>query len=311
MNPLGYYPGCSLTGSAGEYDISLRAVAKALDEPLQEIPQWVCCGASCAHAINHSAAFSLAADSLFKARRAGMDRVLAPCAMCYSRLAAAVRTAKRNTSMAHPAMKALAPSADVDITPLRVINVLTWLKNLPAKVISRRIKQPLQGLKAACYYGCLLVRPPAVTGATNVEAPRNMENLVNQTGAQAVRWSMASECCGAGFSLSSKQVVLRQGRKIYAAARESGADIIVLACPMCHSNLDMRQEEFVGYAPPMPVLYLTQLIGLALGLPEESLGLDRHFVPVEPTLTAVLQTVTNEKSGQVAPAQSHGAGVRG
>ncbi len=308
MNPLGYYPGCSLTGSAGEYDISLRAVAKALDEPLQEIPQWVCCGASCAHAINHSAAFSLAADSLFKARRAGMDRVLAPCAMCYSRLAAAVQTARRKPSMAHQAMETLAPGQDVDISSLRVINVLTWLKNLPVKVISQRIKQPLQGLKAACYYGCLLVRPPAVTGATNVEAPRTMEKLVNQTGAQAVRWSMASECCGAGFSLSSKQVVLRQSRKIFSAARESGADIIVLACPMCHSNLDMRQEEFAADAPSMPVLYLTQLIGLAMGLPEQSLGMDRHFVPVEPTLHAFLQGVVNKNSGQAEPAIPTGSG---
>ncbi|MGC9260081.1 MAG: CoB--CoM heterodisulfide reductase iron-sulfur subunit B family protein [Phycisphaerae bacterium] len=309
MNPLGYYPGCSLTGSASEYDISLRAVAEALNEPLQEIPQWVCCGASCAHAINHSAAFSLAADSLSKARRAGMDRVLAPCAMCYSRLAAAVQSAKRNASMAHQSMEAQASAADVDITALQVINVLSWLENLPAKAISQRVTQPLKGLKVACYYGCLLVRPPAITGAANVEAPRNMEGLVNQTGAQAVRWSMALECCGAGFSLSSKQVVLRQGRKIFAAARESGADLVVLACPMCHSNLDMRQAEFVGAAPPMPVLYLTQLIGLALGLPEESLGMDRHFVPVEPTLTAALQSAGSKNSGKRETAIPRGIAV--
>ena len=294
MNAVGYYPGCSQSGSAREYDLSIRALAGAMQIDLKEIPDWVCCGASSAHAINQAAAFALAADSLIKARRAGMDCVLAPCAMCYSRLATAVHSAKNNPAMAQATTKALSSQEDLDLRSLRVINVLTWLESLPSEDLAKRIVHPLNGLKVACYYGCLLVRPPQVTGARNAEAPRNMEGLVRRLGAEPVRWSMATECCGACFSLSCKPVVLRQGRQIFEAARSSGADVIVLACPMCHSNLDMRQAEFAAGAKPIPVLYLTQLIGLAIGMSADALRFSSHFVPVEPVLAAAPPGGTRE-----------------
>lgn len=107
-----------------------------------------------------------------------------------------------------------------------------------------------------------------------------MEHIVKLLGGQPVRWSMATKCCGASFALSQKQTVLRQGRQIYDAAKKAGADVFCLACPMCHANLDMRQDE-MGIQKPdqLPVLYLTQLIGWAMGLDEATLGLNVHFVP--------------------------------
>jgi heterodisulfide reductase subunit B len=274
MSALGYYPGCSLKGSAGEYDRSLRAVAGRLDVELREIPDWVCCGATSAHAINHEAALCLAADTLAKARRAGLEQILAPCAMCYQRLAAAAHELKR-----HPAI-ATAMDEAPGLENIRPISLLDWLGNGLADTLKANTTRPLAGLKVACYYGCLLVRPPQITGIQQVETPRQMEAIVSLLGGQPVRWSMATECCGASFALSRKETVLRQGRRIYDAARQAGAEVFCLACPMCHANLDMRQGE-MGIAPAeqLPVIYLTQVVGWALGLDAVALGLDQHFVP--------------------------------
>lgn len=276
MSVLGYYPGCSLISSASEYDRSLRAVAGQLGVELREIPDWVCCGATSAHAIDHNAALCLAADTLAKARRAGLTEVLAPCAMCYQRLAVAAHELKHNLKIA--AAMDEAPGLE-NIKPL---SVLGWLGN----GVKLTVKRPLTGLKVACYYGCLLVRPPKITGVKDVEVPRQMEAIIKLLGGQPVRWSMATECCGASFALSQKSTVLRQGRHIYDAAKKAGADVFCLACPMCHANLDMRQGEMgiVG-KDQLPVIYLTQLIGWAMGLDAATLGLDKHFVPTSGVLT--------------------------
>ena len=279
MNVLGYYPGCSLSSSASEYDRSLRAVAGQLNIELREIPDWLCCGATSAHAIDHEAALCLAADTLAKARRSGLNEVLAPCAMCYQRLATASHEIRRNPGIA--AALDEAPGLE-NIKPL---SVLDWLGNGVTGALKTKITLSLAGLKVACYYGCLLVRPPKITGVQQVETPRQMEQIVTLLGGQPVRWTMATECCGASFALSQKSTVLRQGRRIYDAAQKAGADIFCLACPMCHANLDMRQGEMgVAAQAQLPVIYLTQLIGWALGLDAAALGLDKHFVPAATAL---------------------------
>lgn len=282
MTTLGYYPGCSLGGTASEYGQSVRVVASRMAVTLQEVPDWLCCGASSAHAIDRAAAVCFAADTLVKAHSAGMRQVLAPCAMCYQRLATASHELSADAKSAQQVASALdAPSADAfrDVRPL---SLLDWLGSIPAESLQQRITRPLQGLKVACYYGCLLVRPANITGAENVEAPRSMEKIVAALGAQGVRWTMAMECCGGSFALSRKQVVLRQGQRIVEAARKAGADLICMACPMCHANLDIRQAEFNAPGQPaLPVLYLTQLIALAMGASARELGLEKHFVSAE------------------------------
>jgi heterodisulfide reductase subunit B len=284
---IGYYPGCSLSGTAKEYAASLSAVASALGVQLQEIPGWVCCGATSAHAIDHAATLALAGDTLAKARRAGLTEVLAPCAMCYQRLASAVHEMRHKPGLAQRVAHALGEDPAIGLDQIRPINLLSWLTTLPEQQLQSRIIKPLKGLKVACYYGCLLVRPPKVTGADEVEAPRSMEKILRLLGAEPVRWSMATECCGGSFALSSKSSVLRLGQRIYTSARKAGANVICLACPMCQANLDMRQTEFgVARSEQLPVVYLTQLIGTAFGSPGTTLGYDSHFVPVEPALSA-------------------------
>lgn len=288
MSSIGYFPGCSLSGTAAEYDQSLRAVAACMGIELQEIPDWVCCGATSAHAIDHEAALCLAADNLAKARRAGMTQVLAPCAMCYSRLASASHELAEKPGLSARVATALGQSADLAMEKVRPLSVLNWLATIPQSTITGFVTRPLKGLKVACYYGCLLVRPPQVTGADNAEAPRSMERIITALGGEPVRWSMATECCGASFALSRKEVVLRQTQRICQAARKAEADAICLACPMCHANIDVRQAELPGGQRPLPTMYLTQLMGLAFGLSAEKLRLKSHFVPVVSAVKAAM-----------------------
>jgi heterodisulfide reductase subunit B len=288
MKTIGYYPGCSLCGSASDYDHSLRAVVEKLQTQLQEVPNWVCCGATSAHALDHEATLCLAADNLAKASEAGLRDVLAPCAMCYQRLAIAAHELSSKPALRQRVTKALGRPESVHIEQVRPLSLLNWLSEVPEETLKASITQPLAGLKVACYYGCLLVRPPKITGESNYEMPQSMERVLRVTGAEPVRWSMATECCGASFGISRTESVVRLTKSICQSARKAGADMICLACPMCHANLDMRQGSGDAGVPPIPVVYLTQLLGLAMGCSSDRLGLDSHFVPVEPVLTGAL-----------------------
>lgn len=278
---LGYYPGCSLKGSASEYEHSVHAVAERLGITLREVPEWVCCGASSAHSIDEAAALCLATDTLVKAREAGMQDVLAPCAMCYQRLAVAVHEINEKPAVARKLERAFEVKPELGLGGMRPLSLIRWLETIPSEKLQAQVRRPLKGLKVACYYGCMLVRPPRVVGEENHEQPRSMERIVEAMGAETVRWSMATECCGASMSLCHKQSVVRQVDHISVAARKAGADVMVVACPLCHLNMDSRQG---AGTPPMPVLYLSQVVALAFDVPEGDIGLDGHFVSVGPLL---------------------------
>lgn len=296
MNAVGYFPGCSLEGSAPEYDASVRAVAAVLGTDLQPVPDWTCCGASSAHAIDRDGALVLAASTLASASRAGIVDLLAPCAMCFHRLATTSRELAERPQLDRRVTAALAQPDDAPLTRVRVLSLLQWLDAVGPEALAAKVVRRLAGLQVACYYGCLLTRPSSTTGA-DAEAPRGMERLVETTGAAPVRWPLAIECCGGSFSLSRKSVVLRQARRLLGAARQAGADVVCVACPMCHANLDLRQRELDAVERPLPVVYLTQLLGLALGAGEDALGLATHLVPAGPVIAAALQRGAAAKRG--------------
>jgi heterodisulfide reductase subunit B2 len=276
---LGYYPGCSLHGTSREFDESLRAVSARLGLDLAEIDDWSCCGATSAHATGHLLAVALPARNLALAEAQGHDAVLAPCAACYNRLASARHAVREDAALAArmPGLLRL-PFANT----VAVRNVVDVLRELVPAILEKAIR-PLAGLKVACYYGCLLVRPAEVCEFDDPEDPVSMEEVAKASGATPVAWNMRLECCGGAFSISRTGSVVRLGRAIIEDARAAGADAIVVACPMCHSNLDFRQAAMTrrGEAP-MPVLFISELVGLALGLDPDRLGLGRHFVDTKP-----------------------------
>jgi len=284
---LAYYPGCSLHGTEPEYDESLRAVVEALGIAIAEIPDWNCCGASSAHTTDRLLGVALPARNLALAEAAGFDRVLAPCAACYNRLAAAQLAVAEDAGLAEQMPEILGRPFANSVEVLSVVSLLRDVKTTIAEraTTARTTPNPLVGVKLAAYYGCLLVRPPELSGGDDPEQPMFMDEVIEACGADAVDWNMKVECCGGAFSVSRTSSVLRMGRAIIEDARRHGAEALVVACPLCHTNLDLRQKAMESRGEPrIPVLFITEVVGLALGLPAETLGLKRHFIATEPLL---------------------------
>lgn len=277
---IGYYPGCALHGSSNDYEQSVRAALAALDVELNEIDEWICCGATAAHSLNHKLSIALPARNLALAGAQGHTEMLAPCPMCSGQLLRA--QAAINSDSALRGEMATIVEASLDATP-QVLNMIQVLQHVSIDTLKAAVKNPLAGLKAACYYGCLLVRPPAVVEFDDAEHPESMETILTALGAKPVAWNFKTECCGAGMTMASPETVLELGGKILADAAAHGAECVVVACPMCHVNLDMKQRAIERHTQKsfnLPVYYLTDLVGLALGLDAAALGVDRHFVPV-------------------------------
>jgi len=276
---IGFYPGCSLTGSSREYNESVVAVAKALDIELVEIEDWNCCGATAAHAMNEELSLSLPARIMAMAEKQGLTEVVVPCAACYNRLKVTQHELEDDTKR----------SRVIDILKMpyqgssRIINVLQLFEMYGAENIKAKITGPF-ALTVACYYGCLLVRPHSILKFDRVEDPQSMDTMIKMVGGTTLDWAFKTECCGAGFSVSRTDLVAKLSGNILKDAADRGAEALIVACPMCQSNLDMRRgaiNKTLETPSDIPVIYITQAIGLALGLSAQELGLKRHFVTVE------------------------------
>jgi heterodisulfide reductase subunit B len=270
VKEISYYPGCSLHGTAGEYDDSIRGVSNLLNIQLHELEDWTCCGASSAHCTDEGLAIDLAARNLAIAEKSDRE-LLVPCVACYSRFKWAEKEFKE-----HPEKIRFPYRGNV---PIRY--VLDFFCNGSVlEEIKKKITKPLSGLKVVCYYGCLTVRPPKVTGIKEYENPQHMDHLMECLGAEPIPWSYKADCCGASLVMTRTDIVRRLSGKLLSMAKEAEADCLVTGCPMCHANLDTRQEEVdkeVGENFNIPILYFTELIGLALGHKDAKKWLGHHI----------------------------------
>lgn len=280
---IGYYPGCSLNGTGKEYRISLRKGLSQLDVQLEELNDWSCCGATSAHATSHVLATALSARNLLIAQKQNLKEVFAPCAACYNRLIVAMHEIKTNPIIEKEISELLGEKISEKIS---VLNVIEFFEKIGIEKISENKKIDLSGLKVACYYGCLLVRPFNITHFDDAEEPQSMEKIVKATGAGTVDWNFKTECCGGAHSIAHKEIVVDLSKKIIDDAKRHGADLIVVACPMCHSNLDMRQKAMKD-TEAMPVLYLSEFLGLSFGIKPKELGIDLHFVSADSLLEKI------------------------
>jgi len=279
-----YYPGCSLHASAREYDESTRGLFKALRIGLQEVPDWLCCGATPAHNVDELLSLSLCAKNLELSEQVEGDLAVA-CAACFSRLKTAQHKLGENQDKRRQVEYALDAPLAVDKPVKHLLDILA--RDFGLDRLKEAVQKPLNGLTVACYYGCLLTRPPDVPNLDCVEAPTIMERVIEAAGAATVGWSHRMECCGANFTLSRPGVVLKLYADILASAKRAGADCIMVACPLCHGNLDIRQkeiEETTGEQYGMPIFYMTQLLALAAGVPGGKLGFDSMIVSPQPLL---------------------------
>lgn len=276
---LGFYPGCSLNGTAREYNESVKALAPVFGIELVDIDDWNCCGASAAHAVNRDLSLALPARTLALAEKQGFDEIVVPCAACFNRLAVAQYELNKDELLKKSVEKSIDMTFNNDIKILNVVQFIDkYIKDKIIEKISHKFEH-----QVACYYGCLLVRPHKIIGFDRVEDPTSLDELMQLIGATTIDWGFKTECCGASLSIARTDLMAKLSGNIVKDAADRGAEAIIVACPMCHSNLDMRRpqiDEYVGENISTPVIYITQAIGLAVGIAPEKLGLQRHFVKV-------------------------------
>lgn len=276
-----YYPGCTSETTAVEFGQSTEAVCEALEIELIELDDWNCCGASSAHSLDHELSLALPGRNVALAQEAGLD-ILIPCPACYQHCRDANLRMSQDEAWREKMERILDFHYEGSATPRHLLDVLAH--DLDRDQIAERVARPLTGVKVASYYGCVLVRPPELTGWDDPEHPVTMDELVVLLGAEPVDWSYKVDCCGASLTLSRGDIVTELSTKIVEGAAEAGADCIVSACGMCEINLDTRQAPRSG--EKMPVLYLTELMAIAFGLPGVEKWLRKHSVDPRPLLRA-------------------------
>ncbi len=275
-----YYPGCTIGTTAVEFGLSTDAVCEALGVELAELEDWNCCGASSAHSLDHELALRLPARNVALAQKDGLD-IVAPCPACYQHVLVADMKLRGDLAWRQE-MEALLGFTYTGQPRVRhLLEVLTEPEVIEA--VRRRVTRPLKGLRVASYYGCVLVRPPEFTGWDDPEHPTRMDRLMAALGAEPVEWSYKVDCCGASLSLSRSGVVVTLSSRLAQEAQEAGADVIACACGMCQINLDTRQN----LEKKIPVLYFTELMGLAFGLPGVEKWWGKHMIDPRPVLQRV------------------------
>lgn len=268
-----YYPGCALKKTAIDFDESFQAAAPMLGIEIKELEKWACCGATVAKSVNKELAESLPVKALVCAEQENMD-LLTLCPSCYL----------NHQKVAHrlrddPAFREIHSLR----RPPKVKQLLEVLAvDLGAEEIRRSVVRSLEGIKAIPYYGCLVVRPFPLGGKESLENPRALESLIAATGAQPVFFPYKIDCCGGGIFLSKEKVALKLSATILKEAKKLSPDCIVVVCPLCHFMLDAKQraiEKETGEKIGIPVFYITQLIGIALGIEYKKLGILRLITP--------------------------------
>jgi len=275
-----YYPGCSMKATGVPIELSALAIAKPLDMELLEIEDWTCCGSSPFGGVNKVEAISIAARNLALAEKTGLDLVT-PCSSCYIVLSEAASLIKENPQLATTVRDALAAVGLEYQGTVRVRHLVEVLFNdIGTEAMAAKVVKPLDGLKVACYYGCQQVRPKY--GFDDPEMPQWLDLMAESLGAEPVPFPLKARCCGSSAVTSQADVALELINKLLANASANGAQCIAsTTCPLCHTNLDacqgMARRRFKANYN-LPVLAITQLIGVALGLDYKALGLDKNVV---------------------------------
>lgn len=300
MRAYAYYPGCSLETLGRAYHLSAVAVMRALDVELREVEDWNCCGATAYFHIDELMAYTLSARNLAIAERTGLDLV-APCAGCYKNLHTTAQKLRADAELAEHINEALAADGLHTSGAPRVRHLIEVLvEDVGVEQIRARVRIPLRGLRVAPYYGCQVVRPQR-TGE-EAESVRFYEDLLAAAGATPVAFPARLRCCGGSLIATERPVALSLVHDVVASAAAAGAHVIATLCPLCQVNLECYQgqaHEAHDGVPPVPVLYFTQILGLALGIPARRLGIGRELVRADDVL-AICRRAAPEATAAVA-----------
>jgi heterodisulfide reductase subunit B len=286
---ISYYPGCTLKNHAKNFEDSTICALNTLDVEVQELDRWNCCGT----------VFSLTTDdlihhvapirNLIRVKEADYDKVMTVCAMCYNTLKRANERIKSDPD-SMDILNNFMDREEIEYKgDVQVFHLLEFLRNeIGFRNLAKKVVKPLKKLKIASYYGCLLVRPKEI-GFDDMENPTILEDLMKELGADSIDFPYKTECCGAYQTVDKPEIIADRTNLILTSARQQGAEIVVVSCPLCAFNLDQRQKKTAEIFPEfkhIPVLYFTQPLAIALGCPEKSLGFDLNFIDPKPILKA-------------------------
>ncbi|MCF8039629.1 MAG: CoB--CoM heterodisulfide reductase iron-sulfur subunit B family protein [Desulfohalobiaceae bacterium] len=294
-----YYPGCSGLSTSKDYEISTRAVCRALGITLKEVPDWSCCGSTPAHTVDHVFSAALSARNLALVEQEGLQTVITPCPSCLTNLKVAAHRMCEE-SFRNEVNRHLEQACQNSIRVKSVLQVL--VEDVGLQALQDRVMKPLTGLKVAPYYGCIMNRPPDIMDFDDPENPVAMDHILKALGSEVLPFPLKVECCGASYGVARKDVVMHLSGKLLSLAESLGAEAIVTACPLCQMNLDLRQDQInktLGTSFRIPVFYYTQLMGLALGLDKEDLLLDKLTIDPEPALEKMRQAEAEARSEEV------------
>jgi len=269
---LSFYPGCSLEGMANDYARSIDEVFRDLDIDLVEIDDWSCCGSTAAHSLDQMMSAMLPARNLAASEEMGLD-IVTPCAMCFNRLSFSLNQVKKN--LVDLPWKVTGDLIVYDMT--RFLAQESLLKKIKNRVI-----RPLKGLRVVCYYGCQMVRPPKITGFTDYENPLTLDRIAETAGAQVLDWSYKSTCCGASIGIGRKEIQESLTIRVLKKAVQTGAQAIIVSCPLCQSNLDMIQKKVPGLN--IPIFYFTEILRLSFRKTITKKYFKMHFTDPVPIL---------------------------
>lgn len=282
-----YYPGCTLKANARNFEDSALYALEQLDIDVEELSRWNCCGT----------VFSLATDdlihhmapirNLIRVKESGSDRVMTLCAMCYNTLKRANERMKADPESLEKINKVMYKE-EIDYEGnVEILHLLELIRDeIKFENLANKVVKPLENLKVACYYGCMLVRPREI-GFDDVENPTVLENLVSALGGDPVDFPYKTECCGAYQTVDKPDIIAERTNQIISSAKNRGAEVMVVSCPLCAFNLDHRQKQTVQIYQDfkgLPILYFTQLLAIALNCTEDTLRLDLHYFDPKPIL---------------------------
>ncbi len=283
MNDYVYYPGCSLKGNAKHYEESILPVFKEIGMALEELEDWNCCGATAYFSVDDTMAAAICGRNLSLAEKTGKD-IIAPCAGCYLTLRKSNDFLHSQTAKAQKILEDLKKNDCEYNGQIKVKHPLEVLiHDIGLKKIMEKVKNPLSGLKVACYYGCQVVRP--FTDFDDPDYPVTLDQIMEAIGAEPVEFSAKTRCCGGSLTGTIEEVGLRLNYILLKEAKKKGADVIATICPLCQFNLEITQNRIVKKYKEdikMPVLYFSQLMGLAFGIPKEDLGFSRSIISLKP-----------------------------
>jgi heterodisulfide reductase subunit B len=281
-----YFPGCTLNTTAKGFDHAVRASAAALGVELVELPEWNCCGATFPLLADNAMDLLGPTDVLYKASLEG-QRLATACTTCYNVLKRTNYALKEDGEMLEKVNYFLEHDSDYECS-VQVLDLVQILRDdVGWDQVRESVKNPLNELRMAAYYGCMVVRPPDEVAYDDPDNPMSLDDLIGALGGQAVDWPHKTECCGAYLAVKSPQATQEMSHAVLSSAARNGAELVLANCPLCQFNLDKQQQTMAqrhaGFRP-IPVIYHAQLLGLALGLDASDYDLDKTYVDARPLL---------------------------